>query len=69
MPFPKDADALKQAGWVFENDATCRGCGADIEWWTTSAGRKMPMEPMPRGGSPAVSHFSVCTEADSFRKK
>lgn len=68
MPFPKDADALKAAGWVFDNDATCRGCGDDIEWWITEAGNKMPMNPMPRGTSEATSHFASCTEADSFRR-
>lgn len=67
MPFPKDFDAMKAAGYRFDNDAACKGCGEDIEWWFTPAGKKIPMNPMPSGSSPAMSHFSTCSEADSFR--
>lgn len=69
MPFPKDADALKAAGYVFDNYATCRGCGDDVEWYKTPAGKSIPMNPMPTGGSLAITHFSTCVEADSFRRK
>lgn len=67
MPFPKDLDALKLAGYVFSNHAVCKGCGSDIEWWTTPRGAKIPMNPMDRGSSPAEAHFRSCPEADSFR--
>ena len=33
MPFPRTLDELKAADYRFENEATCRGCGDDIEWW------------------------------------
>ena len=69
MPFPKTLDELKTAGYVFSNHATCRGCGVDIEWWTSPKGSKIPMQPMDRGVSEATAHFGVCPEADSFRKK
>jgi hypothetical protein len=69
MPFPKTADELKAAGYAFDNDATCRGCGADIEWWITPRGSKLPMDPMPRGTSEAVSHFATCPDAPTFRAK
>lgn len=68
MPFPKTSDELKAAGYSFDNDATCRGCGADIEWWTTPSGKRMPMDPMDRGTSEARSHWSTCPDAPSFRK-
>lgn len=68
MPFPKDLDAMTAAGYTFKNHGTCRGCGEDIEWWETPAGRPIPMNPMQRGSDKAIAHFSTCTEADSFRK-
>jgi len=35
MPFPQDFDALKLAGYRFDNHARCRGCNAEVEWWFT----------------------------------
>jgi hypothetical protein len=69
MPFPRDLDALKAAGYVFQNHAVCRGCGQDVEWYLTPRGSKIPMDPMNRGTSPAISHFSTCPDSDSFRKE
>ena len=69
MPFAKTLDELKGAGYVFSNYATCKGCGADIEWWISPKGSKLPMEPMSRGTSEAKVHFASCPESDSFRKK
>lgn len=68
MPFPKDFDAMKAAGYVFDNDAECRGCGDSIEWWITPNGKKMPMNPMPTGPTPAISHFTTCSDTPTFRK-
>lgn len=69
MPFPKNLDELVQAGYIFENDAVCKGCGADITWYRTPTGKMIPMDPMERGVSPAIAHWSTCPERDSFRKK
>ena len=69
MPFPKDLDAMKAAGYVFSNYATCRGCGADIEWWSSPKGSKIPMDPMDKGTSEATSHFATCPDRDRFRKE
>jgi hypothetical protein len=69
MPFPKNIEELRAADYKFDNHATCRGCGEEIEWWITPKGSKMPMNPMPSASTPAVTHFSTCTEAESFRKK
>jgi hypothetical protein len=68
MPFPKDADALKAAGYKFDNDAVCRGCGDEIEWWISPSGKKMPMNPMKAGSEAAVNHFATCSDAPLFRK-
>jgi hypothetical protein len=67
MPFPKDRDALIAAGYTFENHGVCRGCHAEVEWYTTPAGRKAPFDLMPKGDSPAINHFATCPEAKAFR--
>lgn len=69
MPFPKTWDELIAAGYEWQNDAECRGCGAEIMWFKTPKGSNIPMNRMDRGSDPAVAHFSTCPEADSFRKK
>ena len=69
MAFPKDFHELKAAGYVFDNDAECRGCGDAIEWWITPNGKKIPMNPMPTGSTPAISHFSTCSDAPLFRRQ
>jgi hypothetical protein len=67
MAFPKTLDEMTAAEYAFSNDALCKGCGEDIEWWTTPSGKKIPMDPMPRGTSAAISHWATCVEAKSFR--
>ena len=67
MAFPKTFDDMRPAGYAFQNDGVCKGCGADIEWWLTPLGKKIPMDPMDRGVSPAKPHWSTCPEAESFR--
>ena len=69
MAFPKTLDEMNAARYKFDNYATCSGCGADIEWWITPRGSKLPMDPMERGVSPATAHFATCPESDSFRKR
>jgi hypothetical protein len=69
MPFPKTWDALKASGYEWRNDSECKGCGEPIMWFKTPNGKNIPMNPMNRGTSPAVAHWSTCTEQDSFRKR
>lgn len=56
---------------------TCKGCGREIEWVTTSAGAQMPVDPDPvtvvlkdgrvvRGQMP---HWVTCPAADRFKKR
>lgn len=68
MGFPRTFDEMKAAGYTFDNDAECRGCGDAIEWWITPNNKKMPMNPMTSGSSPAVAHWSTCSDAPSFRR-
>lgn len=68
MPFPATFDAMKAAGYRFDNHARCKGCGEDIEWWITPRGKSLPMNLMPHPDSPAISHWSTCEEAPLFRK-
>lgn len=68
MPFPQDRDALIASGYIFSNHSKCRACGAEIEWYETPKGAKMPMDLMPAGSSPAQSHWATCPNADSFRR-
>lgn len=63
MPFPKTIEELTAQGYKFENGATCKACHADIEWWTTPKGKKIPMDQ-----GTAVSHWSTCPSAADFRK-
>jgi hypothetical protein len=68
MAFPANSTEMKNSGYVFDNDATCRGCGDDIEWWITPKGSKIPMNPMDSASTPAISHFTTCSDVESFRK-
>lgn len=69
MPFPKTRDGLRAAGYEFDNEAKCRGCGEDIEWWITPKDKKIPMHQVEENGeSILVAHFTDCPMADHFRK-
>lgn len=54
----------------------CGGCHASIKWMTTAAGKRTPVNPVPKSlllpdGEYQVgytSHFATCPEGDSFRR-
>lgn len=46
---------------VVGNPALCRGCGAEIFWIKTRAGKAAPYTPA------GVNHFSDCPQANRFR--
>lgn len=58
--------------------STCAGCGAEIIWITTPAGRPMPLEakgetmylpgPPARAVTAHRSHFATCPKAKDFRR-
>jgi hypothetical protein len=60
---------MRRAGYKFLNHAKCKSCHADIEWWETCNGRKMPFNPMPEDqDAPTTAHFVTCPDADKHRK-
>jgi hypothetical protein len=42
---------------------TCRGCGAEMGWVVTKAGKSAPID------KDGTNHFATCPVADRFRKK
>jgi hypothetical protein len=68
--FPQNNTEMLMRGYEPNGgpQATCRACNAPIEWWMTPTGRKLPMNPMPTPETPAIAHWSTCTNPDRFRK-
>ena len=60
-PYKTEAE-LVAAGYVFKNDARCKGCDAMIEWWETRNGKMIPLDK-----ETLVPHFSTCPKVDRFR--
>lgn len=59
-----------------DNSDHCRGCGAQIVWLKTAAGRSMPVDAVSvevgdREFDYArhMSHFATCPEAAAFRAR
>lgn len=84
MAIPEKREDLLAMGYIFDNEATCRGCGAPMEWWITPKGKKMPMsvlavdangDVVPQGSLTRPHefirrpHWSDCPNAADFRKK
>jgi len=63
MAFPQTENDLVAAGYRFDNHARCRGCGAEIEWWITPRGKKMPLDP-----GTMAPHWGTCPKAKDFKK-
>lgn len=62
MSYPQTIDEMREQGYKFEGAAQCKGCGADIEWWTTPRGKKMPTDE-----GTATPHWSTCPNAKEFK--
>jgi hypothetical protein len=76
---PTKREELVDAGYVFDGEGYCRGCGAAIEWWITPSGKKMPMSVQeikkegagffaPVIGYKRVAHWGVCPNASDFKR-
>lgn len=63
MEFQKSIDEMRAAGYKHAGLAQCRACQADIEWWETPKGKKIPMN-----HGTAEPHWSTCPDAENFRK-
>jgi len=74
MKFPATAVDLKAAGYEYSNDASCRGCGAPIEWWITPNNKKIPITVSNNStithaeSDMRTPHWADCPEAESFRR-
>lgn len=63
MPFPKTDTELAARGYTFDGKAHCKGCNAEIEWWTTPKNKHIPLDP-----GTLVPHWSTCPNAKEFRR-
>jgi hypothetical protein len=59
---PETLRDLQNAKYKFNGSADCRICASQIEWWTTTHGKKMPFDPMPETNSKAIAHWATCAE-------
>lgn len=76
---PTKLEELRAAGYVFDGEGRCRGCGEQVEWFITPNGRKMPMSVVeirdrdspiaPVTEIQRIPHWGRCSEADQFRRK
>ena len=67
MPFPKNLDELRKAGYKFVFARACAGCGKHIEFWKTPAGRMLPMEIESFNGI-VTPHWATCPKAKDFKR-
>lgn len=69
MPIPNRRDDLQSFGYSFLNLSHCSGCNAQIEWWSTPRGKKMPFNVVKSGENEFLEpHWGTCPVADKFRR-
>lgn len=60
---------MRRAGYKFLAHSKCKSCHADIEWWQTNNGKKIPFDPMPKSDdAQTTTHFATCPDTDRHRK-
>ena len=64
MSYPTTIEEMKEQGYKFSGEGECRSCGADIEWWETPRGKKMPTD-----HGTATPHWSTCPSANEHRNQ
>jgi hypothetical protein len=67
-PIHTKRDMLR-AGYRFRAVAECKGCGAQIEWWTTTNGARIPYDPQQDDDVKMVAHFATCPKKEQFKSK
>lgn len=71
MPLPDTKEGFEAIGWILDNEARCRYCDEQIEWWITRDGKKIPISvidekdtskafPQPILRTIRRAHFSDC---------
>jgi hypothetical protein len=43
MAIPDTRDGLESVGYKYTGSSACRGCGAELHWYDTPRGKKMPL--------------------------
>jgi hypothetical protein len=63
--FPSTREALNTNGYKLTNSGRCNGptCGAEIEWWMTPNGKKMPLDK-----ATLEPHWVSCPDSKQYRK-
>jgi hypothetical protein len=65
--FPKTRQQMERMMYTRTSVATCKNCGAAIEWWTTTHGKSLPMNPMPYLSSAAIVHLTTCPKVQAVK--
>jgi hypothetical protein len=58
---------MLRAGYKKTGDGICKGCGAPIEWWKTTNGKSIPMNPAKDEHTPTEAHFATCPNSKDFK--
>jgi hypothetical protein len=73
MAIPDTRDGLESLGYKYTGSSACRGCGAEMQWFETPRGKKMPMSAVSGTeddeSQKLEAHWTVCPNAKDFRKK
>ncbi len=67
-PLPLTRAEMIAGGYTFSNKAPCKGCGEEIEWWSSPKGARLPMNVMTKDPSGAIIHLETCSSSAEFRK-
>lgn len=60
---------LEAAGYVWQSRTNCKNCGKEMEWWTSPAGRWIPVELVAEAGGKRMVHTMLCPKADQFQRQ
>ena len=58
---------MLRARYELLGKGTCKSCGAAIEWWKTTHGKKIPFNLADDDNADAITHFATCPNAAGHR--
>jgi hypothetical protein len=67
MAIPNTSAGLEAAGYIFKGRSKCKYCKAEIYWYETPRGKKMPVSAVPgteRGHRRCEPHFNACRQME-----
>jgi hypothetical protein len=65
--FPSTRHDMLRANYRKTGDGVCKGCSAPIEWWKTTNGRSIPMNPIANDNVVVEPHWATCPNAKDFK--